>query len=229
MTRSLSAAVFFSIVALSTFHLHLARAEDTPKQKEGFGYYVGGYGGVAIPETFDNVTVGPFSIGDLKLKTGDIFGMKFGFTGHSKDQVWRYFGAELDLSITNTALSEQSWRVSGLGINGSIPVSQANVRLFTGALHLTVRYPDGPVQPYVGVGPAVIHGRVSEFNLANIRIEDSAGTSIGLSAIGGVRFKLTDQFGLFLEYKHLRAAMEFDDLKGDAVVHAGVVGVNVTY
>ncbi|MGC3972816.1 MAG: outer membrane beta-barrel protein [Nitrospira sp.] len=206
-----------------------AMAQETPKKKEGFGWYVGAYGGVAIPETFDNVRTDSFSIGDLKLKTGSMFGAKFGFTGHSKDQVWRYFGAELDLSITNTAIRAQSWRVSGGGLNGSIPASQADLRFFTTALHFMARWPDGPVRPYVGAGPAIVHGSVSRVQLGGIPVGDSSGTSIGLSAVAGVGVKIKDQFGMFVEYKQIRAAMEFDNLKGDAVVHAGVVGVNVSF
>lgn len=221
--------LYFATVCAVVLLVTTATAQETPKKKEGFGGYVSAYGGVAIPETFDNVRTGALSIGDLKLKTGNIFGIKFGFTGHSKDQVWRYFGAELDLSIANTAIRAQSWRVSGGGLSGSIPASQADVRFFTSALHFMARWPDGPVRPYIGAGPAIVHGRVSQVNLGGVPVGDGSGTSIGLSAVAGTGFKITDRFGMFIEYKHIRAAMEFDDLKGDAVVHAGVAGVNVTF
>jgi hypothetical protein len=39
----------------------------------------------------------------------------------------------------------------------------------------------------------------------------------------------SEHIGLFAEYKHIRAAVEGDDLEADAVVHAGVGGINFVF
>ncbi len=145
--------------------------------------------------------------------------------GHSKDAVWRYFGAELDLSVVSTALRAQSLRISGLGL--SIP--QTDVRFLTGALHVLAKWPDGPVQPYVGVGPAVVHGKLDGFSVSRLTAKDQSATALGISGIAGMRFKLAEQLGAFLEYKQIRATLDFDNAKGDAVIHAGVAGINFLF
>lgn len=193
------------------------------KPHDGLQPYVGVYGGVAIPATFDNVKYGAASLGDLKMKSGSIFGTKVGFYGHNKDKVWRWFGLEGDVSYTSTAVKAQSLRIPGF--SPPVAISQTDVNVLTGALHILVKYPDGPVQPYVGVGPAVVHARVESSTV----FSSGSTTAIGLSAVGGIRFKFNDQVGAFLEYKQIRASLEFDDIQGDAIIHAGVVGVNLMF
>ncbi len=154
--RTMSAVVGFTATALSILLSLDVRAAEVPAKKDGLGPYVGIYGGVVIPETFDNVTItgqgiGSRSAGDLKLKTGSIFGAKWGLMGHSKDAVWRYFGAEVDLSVVSTALCAQPLRISGSG--GVSPLPQTDIRFLTGALHLLFKWPDGPLQPYASVPP----------------------------------------------------------------------------
>ncbi len=146
--------------------------------------------------------------------------------GHTKDAVWRYFGAEVDLSVVSTALRAQPLRISG----GSIPLPDTDMSFLTGALHFLVKLPDGPVQPYIGIGPAVIHSKVDAINAGpSLSVKEQSATALGISGIAGMRFRLAEQFGAFLEYKQIRAALDFDNVKGDAVIHAGAVGFNFLF
>jgi len=213
----------------------MAAAADTPVKKEGFGPYLSLYGGVAIPETLDNgtysgrvggLTLSSRPIGDLKLKTGSIFGAKVGLMGHSKDAVWRYFGMELDVSATSTAVKSQPLRIAGFN---SLPIPETDLTFLTGALHFLAKVADGPVQPYIGIGPAVVHGKLDAIRTSALTVGDQSATALGLSAIAGMRVKLAEQFAAFLEYKHIRASMDFDHVSGDAVIHAGVGGFSVLF
>jgi hypothetical protein len=49
------------------------------------------------------------------------------------------------------------------------------------------------------------------------------------SGIGGVRLLFSEHVGMFFEYKHIRSMVEFDTLEGNAVVHAGVGGINFMF
>lgn len=218
------------ILALVTALLYsgVAEASDQSEPK-GVRGFVGIYGGVAFPDSLSNFTQPSGSatvhLTDLKLQTGPMVGMKLGLWGSERDTMSRWFGVELDGSYTQTKIKEQpatisvgSFRLSGL-------IDETRVKLMTGAVHLLVRFPQGPIQPYVGAGPAIVYARVSDsysFNAGN-------STTLGLSAVGGVRVVFTDNFGAFLEYKHIRSELEFDPGTADLVVHAGVGGLNIMF
>jgi opacity protein-like surface antigen len=191
--------------------------------------YVGIYGGIAIPETFDDVREGNFSISDLKLKTGPMVGFKFGgYAPASSAAGW--LGVELDGAYTKSALKAQTIRLSGAGFNVPTQMDEATVHLITGAVHVLVRYPGSTFQPYLGAGPAVVHARSDGFTVANVvRLSSSEATALGLSGVAGFRLLFTDHIGLFAEYKHIRATLEFDDVRGDAVVHGGVGGLLLAF
>ncbi len=196
---------------------------------EGVSPYFGVYGGVGIPQTFDDMKgrgdASGFTFSDMKLNSGPIVGVKLGMMGTSKDPVARWFGVELDGSYLQTKLEEQPVRVSlgNLGVN--LPLDETKIKLITGAVHFLVKWPDGPVQPYIGVGPAVVHTRISESNL----FTSGNSTTVGFSGVGGFRVNFSDHIGAFLEYKHIRTAVEFEQLEGNAVVHAGVGGINLMF
>ena len=83
------------------------------------------------------------------------------------------------------------------------------------------------IQPYIGAGPAVIHARTDEVRSGGTPI--LTATSLGLSGVGGFRLKFSEGIGVFFEYKHIRANLEFGSVEGNAVVHAGVGGINFTF
>jgi hypothetical protein len=61
------------------------------------------------------------------------------------------------------------------------------------------------------------------------RLTGDNATNLGLSGVAGFRLLFSEHVGLFAEYKHIRTNREFGDLEGDAVLHAGVGGINFTF
>jgi len=196
---------------------------------DGVAPYIGIYGGMAFPESLHNVQgrgdLSGFAFSDFGLKSGPIVGGKFGIMGRGTDSLARWLGLEIDASYLRSKIKQQNAQVSFLGLNGTLPIDETKIELITGALHLIAKYPDGPLQPYIGAGPAVVHARFSDSNTFN----SGSTTALGLSAVGGLRLMFSDHIGLFAEYKYIRAALEFDDLEADAAVHAAVGGLNFAF
>ncbi len=202
---------------------------------DGVTPYIGIYGGIGIPETFDNVKgkgdASGLTFSDLKLKSGPMAGIKFGLFGPTNDPVASWFGIELDASYIRTKLKAQDVRLSAPGFSLTGPIDESKLDFITGALHLLVRYPGQVVQPYIGAGPAVIHARSSDVTVpgAGTLFTSGSATSLGLSGVAGIRLLFSQHVGAFFEYKHIRSALEFESLKGDAVVHGGVGGINLMF
>lgn len=196
---------------------------------DGISPYIGLYGGMAFPESLHDVQgrgdLTGFRFSDFGLKSGPIAGAKFGIMGRNSDSLARWLGLEIDASYLQSKIKQQNSQVSFIGLSGTLPIDETKMQLITGALHLIVKYPDGPVQPYIGAGPAVVHARISE----SATFISSSTTTLGLSAVGGLRFKISEHIGLFGEYKYIRASLKGDDLEADAAVHAAVGGVNFAF
>jgi opacity protein-like surface antigen len=196
---------------------------------DGVSPYIGIYGGMAFPESLHEVEgrgdLSGFRFSDLGLESGPIVGGKFGITGRGSDSLARWFGLEIDASYIQSKIKQQNAQVSFLGLNATLPIDETKVELITGAVHLIAKYPDGPLQPYIGAGPAAVHARVSDSNT----FSSSSTTALGLSALGGLRLMFSEHVGLFAEYKYIRAALEFDDAEADAAVHVAVGGLTYAF
>lgn len=191
--------------------------------------YVGLYGGMAFPNALDNVegrgSLSGITFSDFDLKSGPIVGAKVGIIGPGSNSIARWFGLEVDVSYTQSKIKSQNVQASFLGTTISFPIDETKVHLITGALHFIAKYPEGPFQPYIGAGPAAVHARNSESNT----FSSGSTTSLGFSGVGGFRLLFSEHIGLFAEYKHIRATVEGEDLEADAVVHAGVGGINFVF
>lgn len=196
-----------------------------PDRHDGPKGYLSLYGGVAIPESFDNGRQGAASISSIKLSPGPLVGIKIGMMGSDKDSVARWLGIELDGSYMQPKIENQTVQASAGTLRLNIGLPESTVKLITGAVHVLVRFSNGPLQPYIGAGPAVVHARVSDSS----GLGGGTSTTIGLSAVGGFRVMLSDGIGAFLEYKHIRSELEFETTRGDAVIHAGVGGFSFLF
>ena len=196
---------------------------------DGVRPYVGIYGGMAFPESLHDVQgrgdFSGFSFSDFDLKSGPMAGAKFGIMGRGSDSLARWLGLEIDASYMQSKIKQQNSQVSFLGLTGTVPIDETKIQLITGALHLIAKYPDGPVQPYIGAGPAVVHASVSD----SATFTSGNTTALGLSAVGGLRFNVSEHIGFFAEYKYIRASLKSDDLEADAAVHAAVGGLNFAF
>lgn len=175
-------------------------------------YYVSGYGGYAFSGSLKNLEytglLEGVNLGDIKHNGGGFFGGKFGAYMHDS-----YFGAEVEAFYARLSIPNQTLSVSGTARNFGVPVSGSAIlpssdqNLYGGALNILLRYPGKVLQPYVGIGLAIVH-------LENTGGADSSSTSPGLSALAGIRAKVTERISVFGEFKYIYSSFEFKNLQG---------------
>jgi opacity protein-like surface antigen len=183
--------------------------------------YVAGQVGYAIPNDLSDVSgTGKFS-GDsfspLALKSSLAYGAK---VGHFWSNI-SWLGLEFETYTTRPNQKQQSVGISRPAGNVNVVVPGMNTRVTTVALNLIARYPGKIFQPYAGVGVGGFFARDER--------------QPGLNGLAGVRVMLTDQAGLFGEYKYNRATFEFTEtipslgtggLKGNYSANIIVVGIS---
>jgi hypothetical protein len=223
---------------ISTIGLVIIMLLPASAWAEGLVGHIAIYGGIGVPEDFSNVEgrgdLAGVKFSDLKLNSGPIVGLKLGFFGPAENKLASWLGLELDASYLQSNVKDQDITLTGPG--GSLPgrISEGDVDFVTGALHLLVKYPGSVLQPYIGAGPAAIYAKSSDVNLAVsgipiARLTEDHAVNVGLSGVAGFRLLVSEHVGLFAEYKHIRTNLEFGALEGDAVLHAGVGGINFTF
>ncbi|MEP6958201.1 MAG: outer membrane beta-barrel protein [Nitrospirota bacterium] len=180
-------------------------------------WYVGGYGGIANPGAFSNVTISDPTlaggvtnarINDLELKGSFVGGAKGGYFFEER----RWLGLEMDVYSLKPNVKSQtvvggtpSGRVFADNI-GTIPL-----RLTTWAVNIIIRSPslDEVFQPYGGMGYGLFFANTSNDGLSDTRV------SPGFNLIAGARYALTPQWAFFGEFKFNRATIRFSDIRGN--------------
>ncbi len=71
-------------------------------------------------------------------------------------------------------------------------------------------FPNGQIQPYAFVGPALFF----------IDAEDETDTNVGLKTGAGINWMFTKNFGLFVEYRFTHTEVELEDTSGGSVLKA---------
>ena len=124
-------------------------------------------------------------------------GVKLGYFFHSIP----YLGLEVESSVNNSYVNRRSLSTSR-PIQGASQVAVPNDFWinWTTALHIVGRYgflpdqevPFGRLQPYVGIGPAVIV----------LYEEVDSAKNFGIDVMAGVRYMFTKHICAFVEYKY---------------------------
>src|SRR5205807_3353314 len=167
--------------------------------------YIGLYGGLTIPGQLEHVRgiqgSSGITLSDLDLARSAILGAKLGLFRSPQ----RWGGVETEFFYTNPHMKQQNigFTVGGVPA-GPFNFAGAHVRMATWALNWIVRYPGERFQPYAGVGLGIFWARISGQDIGT-----AADGSLGLNALAGVRFFLTDRVAFFGEYKYNRAAFDF--------------------
>jgi opacity protein-like surface antigen len=173
--------------------------------------YVALYGGLTIPQSLQDVR-GPLpsvELTDLDLVRSPIYGAKLGIRLPGRE---RWLGVETEFFYTNPHIKQQDigFTVGGVPA-GTFNFAGHHVRVATWAVNLILRYWGERFQPYLGVGPGIFWGRMSGLDIGT-----GSDTSLGLNALAGTRFLLTEHVALFGEYKYNRVTFDFG---GTAVLH----------
>lgn len=180
------------LVVLSSLALwDTARAEDGQ-------VYVAVYAGLAFPEDLKDVTLrgGNTEIPNLELSgfgddddndlDGTIMGGKLGFIPE-RDFTW--FGLELELFVAPTRIKR-----------GEVAFGGEALTVTTVAFNSILRWPKGPIQPYLGIGPSIVYSD-------GIGGEDSA---FGVNMLVGTRILLGSRAFIFGEAKYNQSELDFD-------------------
>ncbi|MEQ1793134.1 MAG: outer membrane beta-barrel protein [Nitrospira sp.] len=131
---------------------------------------------------------------DFDLKTSYAYGGKIGvYPGH------HILGAELDVLYSNPHIKNLE-EIPGIHLS-----------VTTIGLHMLIRYPGPTVQPYAGIGPAIL---VSHLGSSATTRADS-NVTVGLDFLAGVRAFVTPTIAVFTEYKYTLATLRFTDAFGD--------------
>jgi len=187
--------------------------------------YVLGYVGAAFTQDKDlrtelELNDAPFVNGrahDLKFDTSVVFGGKGGYY-LTRPILGGHLGAELDVYHFRPDLGQQTVTFTGLfaGVNGEtrtklqsadIEVTAATINLLYRFGFLTdQRFPNGRLQPYVGVGGGAFIARLSTRTSPFDENKDIADTDVrpGVQALAGLKWFLTRNIALFAEYKFVQ-------------------------
>ncbi len=198
----------------------VARAAETEEAKEvdEGNFYVGLFGGFAYPEKLRNVSnqrtgaqPPDRSVGASVFDDPDaIFGAKIGFI---PDEEYTWFGMEGEFFSTSTRLRP---------VPGSLGSATLEVKAFS--LNILLRYPKTWIEPHVGIGPSWIWA--DSFQLEG---RDKTIATLGLNLLAGLRLPIADRFMVFVEYKHNRSRLDFNNFNVDFNLNAVIAGAALMF
>jgi len=185
---------------------------DQPRLLNG-EFYAGGFLGAAFTPSqnlrysdgfilnngLTRTSQGSATLFSNQFNTSLTGGVKLGYFTHTIP----YLGLEVESSVNNSYVNRRSLSTSR-PIQGSTVATVPNDSWinWTTALHIVGRYgflsdqevPFGRLQPYVGIGPAVVV----------LYDEVDSAKNFGLDLMAGVRYMFTKHIGAFVEYKYNR-------------------------
>ena len=168
--------------------------------------YIGGGLGYDFSSKFGNVQDTGFPSGlngqDLSLKGAVTYGIKVGYFFDSLP----WLGTEGEFFSSSPVFKQRVLNVRDPSTGGATTfVDDVQGHLTTNVLawNVVVRYPSRHIEPYVGVGPGIFRFKHSAED------ESETNTQVGLNALAGVRFFLSETWAVFTEYKYNYARLKF--------------------
>lgn len=140
---------------------------------------------------------------DSSLSAGAKLGHWFNKQGAS------FLGVEVDLNVHFPVFT------SITGVTGAWGPAQdlvGDTTVYSGTINALIRYPDGNIRPYVGLGGGVFHAKVDD-GVATIRgaFTGDEDTGFGWHVMAGLYTAITSHVSIFAEYRYVFADFEFDD------------------
>jgi opacity protein-like surface antigen len=157
-------------------------------------WYVGGEAGVNFADDLHRVegTDGLFGLRapDFDLKNSIVYGAKLGnYFGNG------WFGLEGEVLNTTPHVKNLD------------DIPGFHLRVTTLALNVVARYPGRSIQPYGGIGFALLIAHMG----ASPTTRSDSDVGGGFNALAGIRFFLTPYIALFTEYKYFDGSLRFDN------------------
>jgi opacity protein-like surface antigen len=160
-------------------------------------WYVGPYAGINFADRLQNVQGTGSLLGlqapDFDLKTSLIYGAKLGTYPGSG-----WFGIEGDLSHTTPHIKNLD-NIPGI-----------HMEITTVAFNLMARYPGKRIQPYAGIGLALLIAHLDD----SPTTRSDSDVASAFDALAGIRFFLTPYIAFFTEYKFTAGSLTFNDAFG---------------
>ena len=113
-----------------------------------------------------------------------------------------WLGGEIEGYSSTPDIKQQGTTITIPNV-GNLPTTftKTDLRMTVIGFNALVRYPHPTVQPYLGAGLGIF---IADFPGQQTNAEP------GLNGLAGVRLKITEHVGLFVEYKYNRATLTID-------------------
>jgi opacity protein-like surface antigen len=162
-----------------------------------------------VEESGGGLVVSPHHLGDVKLATSPLLGVKAGYFIPGSLQ---WLGGEAEYYKTSPDRIAQT--VPDKTSGGGRVFDAMHIEMNTLAFNLIARYPGERLQPYLGAGLGLFWAKAAPGGLAPPGEVSSFST--GLNILGGLRFFVTKSLAVFGEYKYNRATLDFPQGTGSS-------------
>jgi len=196
----------FLVFCLATFLLFTS-VSTAPAAQAG-PFYVGVFGGYVMP---NDLKIEDGGSEDVGLKNSWTIGAKVGYIF---PQV-KWLATELEYFY----LGKQDVDQAGINGDGSAHNVMAN---------LLVRYPEGMIHPYAGIGIGWSWAKFSG-NQLGIGSVDESGNGFAWQILAGLNFEITQNWSADLAYRYFRAKytdVSSDNLDVTSTNHMVLLGIN---
>jgi opacity protein-like surface antigen len=173
--------------------------------------YVSGYIGAAIPhdsDASDNTGIG--GSGEVEFDAGVAVGGKIGYW--FTEQNIPSFGLEIDFN--GHFPDTDKLDVFGIGLD-----LDADVDVYSITVNALLRYPEGGLRPYAGVGLGWFFADIDDGTILGLPFKGDDDSVFGWQLLTGVDLFINPNVSVFAEYKYSQADFEF----------GGGIGVDVDY
>jgi len=206
MKRIYSAILVFG---LATF-LIFTSTSIAPAAEQG-PFYVGIFGAYVMPD--DLKVEGPGGSGDVSLKDSWALGIKAGYIIPTV----KWFAVELEYAY----LAEQDVDVSG--VNGDFKASNLMANFI-------LRYPEGKIHPYAGVGIGWSWGSFKA-SIPALGSIDESDNAFAWQILAGVNFEITPNWSADLAYRYFSSKYELNSGgdKVDATAKNNMILIGINY
>jgi opacity protein-like surface antigen len=149
---------------------------------------------------------------DVKYNDSVMYGGK---VGHYFTSV-PWLGVEGEVFNTTPHAKQQNLTVGGQ----TDTLAGVTQRVLTVAANAMLRIPNETLQPYVGIGPALMFGHINNTNNGG---QGESHTTVGLNALGGLRYLVTKQLVVFVEAKYNYGKFDYGN-NGVTLTYSAVHG-----
>jgi opacity protein-like surface antigen len=107
-------------------------------------------------------------------------------------------GAQIEGWYSRLKFPAQAWTIRAAGFSATTQLDASRQDTYTGAFNLMLRLPAGAIEPYMGVGAALLHMPGSGFD----------NPTPGLNVLAGLQVHLAERVIAFGEFKYSRFRLD---------------------